>query len=154
MSPKSKVKIPPIQGCDWSTAQLPGLNDEEKAQLLTAGMTTTKILLAQTRTPVARYALANKMHLNINDLNKWVALADLARLPSVGVQYCGLLLHAGVVCVAQLAQIPVHRLHQQLMRLVVTTMQRRDLCPPIEQVSQWSQQAKRVLSAESTVNSQ
>ncbi len=73
-------------------------------------------------------------------------MADLARIPSVGTQYCGLLLHAGIGSVAQLAEVPTHRLHQQIMRLQVATMQRRDLCPAIELVQQWSQQAKIVLT--------
>ena len=84
------------------------------------------------------------MHLTY--INKWIALADLARVPSIGIQYCGLLLHAGVGSVVQLAQIPTHRLHKQILRLQVATMQRSDLCPAVDIVQQWIQEAKVVLS--------
>lgn len=45
---------------------------------------------------------------------------------------CGLLLHAGVISVVQLAQIPTHRVYQQVLRLQVATLQRRDLYPAIQ----------------------
>jgi hypothetical protein len=75
-------------------------------------------------------------------VNKWVVLAGLARVPSVGTQYCGILLHSGVISVAQLAQTPTHRLHRQVMRLQVATLHNRNLCPAVELVQQWSHQAQ------------
>ena len=66
----------------------------------------------------------------------------MARIPSVGNQYCGLLLHAGIISVAQLAQTPFARLHRQITRLQVATIRRKDLIPPVEQVKQWVEQAK------------
>ncbi|UKO98239.1 DUF4332 domain-containing protein [Nostoc sp. UHCC 0870] len=138
----------PMRYSDWPIEQLPGLSQEEQSQLQNCGIKTTVGLVKQGKTLQAKVALANKLQVNLQYVNKWVALADLARIPSVGTQYCGLLLHAGVASVAQLAQTPTHRLHKQILRLQVATMQRRDLCPPIEQVQQWSQQARIVLSAE------
>ena len=91
--------------------------------------------------------MASKLQLHLQYVNKWIALADLARIPSVGTQYCGLLLHTGMISVAQLAQTPTHRLHQQTLRLQVATLQRRDLCPAIELVKQWSQQAGTFVTA-------
>ncbi|MEA5616276.1 DUF4332 domain-containing protein [Cronbergia sp. UHCC 0137] len=129
---------------DLPIEQLPGLSDAEQSQLQESGITTISKLVKQGKTPQARLILANKLQINVQSINKWVALADLARVPSVGSQYCGLLLHSGIISVAQLAQIPTHRLHQQVMRLQVATMQRRDLCPPIELVQQWSQQARAI----------
>ncbi|MBC1222901.1 DUF4332 domain-containing protein [Nostoc sp. UCD121] len=131
---------------DWPIEQLPGLSHDEQSQLQNCGITSTVALVKQGKTLEARLALANKLQIHLQYVNKWMALADLARIPSVGVQYCGLLLHAGIGSVAQLAQTPTHRLHQQIMRLQVATMQRRDLCPAIELVQQWSQQAKIVLN--------
>jgi Domain of unknown function (DUF4332) len=133
---------------DWPIEQLPGLSHEEQSQLQNCGIDTTVALVKQGKTLEARLALANKLQIHLQYVNKWMALADLARIPSVGVQYCGLLLHAGIGSVTQLAQTPTHRLHQQIMRLQVATMQRRDLCPAIELVQQWSQQAKIVLNRE------
>jgi predicted flap endonuclease-1-like 5' DNA nuclease len=148
MSLKQKVSVSPISSSDWCIEQLPGLSQQEQAQLQNCGITTTAALVKQGKTPADRLVLANKLQVHLQYVNKWVALADLARIPGVGTQYCGLLLHAGIASVVQLAATPTHRLHQQLLRLVVATMQRRDLCPSIEQVQQWSQQAKTVLSNE------
>jgi Domain of unknown function (DUF4332) len=47
-----------------------------------------------------------------------------------------------VASVVQLAATPIYRLHKQILRLQVATMQRRDLCPAVEVVQQWIQQAK------------
>jgi len=147
MSPKhQQAGINHLQSCDWSIEKLPGLSPEEQSQLLNCGIATTGILISQANNPAARVALSNKLKINLNYINKWMALADLARIPSVGVQYCGLLLHAGVGSVAQLGNIPTHRLHKQILRLQVATMQRRDLCPTVELVQQWIYQAQRVKS--------
>ncbi|MBH8574009.1 DUF4332 domain-containing protein [Nostocaceae cyanobacterium CENA369] len=148
MSVKRIKSRSPVICCDWPIEQLPGLSQEERSQLQNCGILTTGMLFKQGKSPAARVAIANKLQVHLQYVNKWVALADLARIPSVGTQYCGLLLHAGIGSVVQLAQVPTHRLHQQILRLQVATMQRRDLCPPIELVQQWSQQAKIVLSAE------
>ncbi|MDJ0676551.1 MAG: DUF4332 domain-containing protein [Calothrix sp. MO_167.B42] len=147
MSPKhQQASTNKIQSCDWSIEELPGLSPEERSQLLNCGITTTGILMTQANNPAAKVALSNKLKVNLNYLNKWMALADLARIPSVGVQYCGLLLHAGVASVAQLGNIPTHRLHKQVLRLQVATMQRRDLCPTVELVQQWIHQAQIIMS--------
>ena len=148
MSAKHKDSRTSIQSRDWPIEQLPGLSHEEQSQLQNYGITSTVTLVKQGKTLESRLALANQLQIHLQYVNKWMALADLARIPSVGTQYCGLLLHAGIGSVVQLAQTPTHRLHQQIMRLQVATMQRRDLCPAIELVQQWSQQAKIVLSAE------
>jgi hypothetical protein len=73
-------------------------------------------------------------------------MANLARIPSVGCQYCGLLLHAGVASADQLAQMPVELLHQQILKLHVATMQRNDLTPSVDRVQKWIQQARLVRS--------
>lgn len=144
MSVKNQAKLSNTLSSDWSIEQLPGLSQEELVKLQNCGIYTTKALFKQGNSLQSKVALANKLQVNLQYVNKWVALADLARIPSVGTQYCGLLLHAGIGSVAQLAETPTHRLHQQIMRLQVATMQRRDLCPAIELVQQWSQQAKTV----------
>ncbi|WP_392534498.1 DUF4332 domain-containing protein [Nostoc sp. C117] len=144
MSAKHRDNRNLVASGDWPIEQLPGLSQEEQSQLQNCGITTTVALVKQGKTLEARVALANKLQIHLQYVNKWMALADLARIPSVGTQYCGLLLHAGIGSVAQLAQTPTHRLHKQILRLQVATMQRRDLCPAIELVQQWSQQAKIV----------
>jgi hypothetical protein len=132
----------PIGPSDWPIEQLPGLTPQDKTQLQECGIATTGQLLRKAGTPATRQALANRLQIHIQHINKWVVLAELARIPSVGCQYCGLLLHAGIGSVTQLAQMPVQRLHQQILRLQVATMQRRDLCPSVGEVEKWIQQAR------------
>lgn len=142
MPPKLKARRNAVRPCDWPIEQLPGLSHQDQSQLREYGITTTLALLRKASNPVQRQSLANQLQIPLQYVNKWVALADLARIPSVGCQYCGLLLHAGVSCASQLAQMPFHRLHQQILKLHVATMQRRDLCPSIEEVQKWIQQAR------------
>lgn len=144
MTAKQTDSRKPNQSCNWPIAQLPGISEAELAKLQDSGIDSTKALLKQGKTLEERVNLASKLQINLQYVNKWLALADLARIPGVGTEYCGLLLHAGIGSVAQLAETPTHRLHRQIMRLQVATMQRRDLCPAIELVQQWSQLAKAI----------
>lgn len=135
-----------VQVRDWPIQHLPGLSNENQSQLEECGITTIGQLIRMTKTPAAKVLLAHQLQINVQHINKWVAMAELARIPSVGCQYCGLLLHAGVASAAQLAQMPVERLHQQILRLHVATMQRNDLTPSVDRVQKWVQQAKLVIS--------
>jgi predicted flap endonuclease-1-like 5' DNA nuclease len=128
--------------CDWSIGDLPGLNDVEQTLLKDLGITTTGQLLAIAPDAVTKQQLAVKLCFKIQYVNKLVALADLARLAGVGCQYNGLLLHTGIISVKQLAQMPAHKIHQQLLKLHVATLQRRDLCPDLAQVQGWIKQAR------------
>ena len=135
-----------LQVRDWPIAHLPGLSKENQSQLEECSITTTGQLIRMTKTPAAKVLLAHQLQINTQSVNKWVAMADLAQVLSVGCQYCGLLLHAGVASAAQLAHMPVERLHQQILRLHVATMQRNDLTPSVDRVQKWIQQAKLVIS--------
>ena len=130
-----------MQPCYWSIEKLPGLSEQERIKLRACNITTTKQLLQKASTPQLKQRLANQLKIKVQYVKKWCALADLARIPSVGYKYCGLLLHSGIVSVSQLIQTHPSKLHQQILRLQVATMQRRDLCPPIEQVKKWVQEA-------------
>ena len=130
--------------CDWSIEELPGLKQTECSSLQALGITTTKQLLAIAPDAATKRQLALTLGEKIQYVNKLVALADLARLPGVGCQYNGLLLHTGILSVKQLARMPAHRLHQQLLRLHVATMQRRDLCPQLAQVQGWIKAAQSI----------
>ncbi|NEQ28857.1 MAG: DUF4332 domain-containing protein, partial [Microcoleus sp. SIO2G3] len=111
-------------------------------KLRQCGIETTQDLLRQGRSIARRQALATRLQTHVQHVNKWVALADLARVPAVGCQHCGLLLHAGIGSPHQLAQTPLPRLHQQILKLQVATLQRRDLCPTLGEVDRWIEQAK------------
>lgn len=127
---------------NWRISQIPGLSPDDQAQLEECGIKTTLQLLKQCNSLSQRQALATRLRVHIHHVNKWVALADLARIPSVGCQYCGLLLHVGIVSSTQLAQTPLYKLHQQILRFQVATLQRRDLCPSKNEMQTWIQQAR------------
>ncbi len=127
---------------NWPLEQLPGLAEPDCCLLQQFGITTTGQLLAAARTH--RQQLVTQLQLHLQRLTKWVALAELSQVPGVGTQYCGLLLHAGVSSCAQLALMPASRLHQNLLRLHVTLLQDRSLCPSVGEVTQWIQQARQL----------
>ncbi|MBE9127396.1 MULTISPECIES: DUF4332 domain-containing protein [unclassified Coleofasciculus] len=144
MPAKPQTNRSAIKGSNWSIEQLPGLSEDDCTKLQEQGITTTGKLLKTASNPQSKQALANQLQIKSQYVNKWVALADLARIPGIGCQYCGLLLHAGICSVPQLAQTPVHKLHQQILRLQVATMQRRDFCPQLEEVATWIKQAREL----------
>ncbi|NDJ17154.1 DUF4332 domain-containing protein [Myxacorys almedinensis A] len=133
-----------VPSANWSIDQLPGLSSTDLKRLHAHGIRTTFNLLSLGHTPEKRRILASTLETHIQHINKWIALADLARIPSVGCQHCGLLLHAGVVSPTQLVQTPIARLHRQMLKLQVAMMQRRDLCPTIDQINRWVGQARRL----------
>ncbi|GFE67887.1 DUF4332 domain-containing protein [Chroococcus sp. FPU101] len=134
-----------IQSCYWKIEQLPGLSQQQEDNLKSCGVTTTQQLLFLTHNPQLKQSLASQLQIHPQYLNKWIALADLARIPSVGSQYCGLLLHSGIASVLQLSQTPVYRIHRQILRLQVANLQRKDLCPSVDLVQKWVQEAKILL---------
>ena len=126
----------------WSINRLPGMTLVQIKLLAKNNITNTKQLLELTQNRELKQKLASKLQLNQKYINKWVAMADLARLPSVGTQYCGLLLHTGIISTTQLSQTPFYLLHRQIVRLQVATLQRKDLSPSIEQIKRWVEEAK------------
>ncbi|MCG8368754.1 MAG: DUF4332 domain-containing protein [Pseudanabaenales cyanobacterium] len=134
-----------MKSSNWKIQQLPGLNAQNQTQLAAVGVYTTQQLLNQGSTAAKRQILSTRLQVHIQHVNKWIALADLSCVPSVGCQYCGLLLHAGVSSTVQLAQMPLYRLHSQIRRLQVTTLRRADLCPDVGQVAEWIRQAKSLV---------
>jgi predicted flap endonuclease-1-like 5' DNA nuclease len=136
---------------NFAIEQLPGLSEDHLDRLRLAGITTTFHLLRQAWTPLGKEDLASRLQLHAQYVQKWVALADLARVPGVGCQYCGLLLHAGVSTVEHLAASSVGQLHRQVLKLQVATLQRPDRCPTLGEVEGWIQQAKTLLRSEKSL---
>lgn len=128
---------------DWPIDRLPGLGQADLDRLIQAGISTTGQLACYKTAGQAQQTLARQLHVSETLLQKWVVLSELARIPSVNYRYCGLLLHAGITSPSQLAQTAPERLHQQILRLQVSLMQRRDLCPSVDEVRQWVVQARR-----------
>lgn len=138
----SGVNSNTVKSANYPIAQLPGLSAPEIKQLSACGITTTFDLLRQGNTMPQRQQLSAQLNTPVRHITKWTALANLARIPGVGCQYCGLLLHAGVSTPQQLAAMNVQHLHPQLLRLQVQLFQRADLAPGVGQVASWIQQAR------------
>lgn len=128
----------------WPLEKLPGLSGEHQLQLQGAGLRTTADLLKRGRSPQGSQTLATTLGLPLRYVRKWVALSELACLPSVGCEYCGLLLHSGIISTTQLAAIAPGRLHSQITRLHTSYLQRTDLCPSPSQVVKWVQEAQQI----------
>lgn len=134
----------------WPLAQLPGLSAKDLLQLQELGLVDTRSLLRSAASRDQQRAIAAQLQLHEHHVRKWVALADLARVPSVGLDHCGLLLHSGIISTVQLAQQPAHKLHQQVLRLHVRELQQRNLCPDLGKVTRWILQAREVLGRSSS----
>ncbi len=132
----------------WPITELPGVDTTTAAELTAVGVIDTEQLLALTE---PRQISSNQLQLaaivSTRPGRKLLALAKLAQIPSVGCKYCGLLLHAGVASIEQLSQTPPQQLHQLVLRLHVSLLQRRDLTPRIDQVQNWVQQAKVIVNS-------
>ncbi|MGK7908264.1 MAG: DUF4332 domain-containing protein [Synechococcus sp.] len=137
--------MPAISPSYWPIAQLPGLKAIEISGLQQAGIETTQDLLRLGPSRDLRQKLAAELKHKVERVNRWMAMADLARVPTVGCIYCGLLLHSGIISVRQLAECAAHRLHQQVRRMHVATLRNARDCPSIADVSQWIAQAKQLV---------
>jgi hypothetical protein len=131
----------PIES-NWDVAQLPGLDSEDQQKLKDCDIKTTQQLVQRTNSPDQKHLLAAQLKVHVQHVNKWAALANLSRIPAVGCEHCGLLLHSGISSPVQLAQTSVQVVHKQILRFCVTTLRRQDLCPPPGEVLQWIQQAQ------------
>ncbi|MEL4897215.1 DUF4332 domain-containing protein [Crocosphaera sp. Alani8] len=128
----------------WSIEQLPGLSKDNQEQLKLLGINNTQDLLEVTKTKENKQHLANLLKCQLQLVSKWVALADLARVSSVGCDYCGLILHSGIISVNRLAETSVSSLHRQILKLQVANLQRKDLCPSLDVIKTWINEAKKI----------
>jgi Domain of unknown function (DUF4332) len=138
-------QTPAVRLKKWPMQDLPGLVAEDLQKLAAVGIHQTNDLLPHGRSPAQIRQLANQLQVPERFIRKWLVLATLAQLPSVNCQYCGLLLHAGITSVSQLAKGNTHTLHRQILRLQVVTLTRRDLCPHPGLVSEWIRDAQTFL---------
>ncbi len=125
---------------------LPGMTHEYASQMSQLGLTNTQQLSRLGQFPDRCRDLAKQLNLPQRYVTKWVVLSNLARVPSVGCEYNGLLLHAGISSIDQLAHSTTQILYPRLKRLYVSTLQRSDLCPSPAQVTLWIQHAKATLN--------
>jgi Domain of unknown function (DUF4332) len=129
--------------CNWPIAELPGLDPNLGQDLDGVGLTETRQLVGLSIEQ--QISLATSLGHHPRHIQKIVAMASLAQLSSVGCDYCGLLLHAGIASVAQLALTPVNQLHRSVLRLHVAVLRRNDLTPTVDRVQRWVLQAQRLV---------
>ncbi|MGI0481041.1 DUF4332 domain-containing protein [Geminocystis sp. CENA526] len=125
-------------------ALLPGITSIDLKNLKNLGIDTNLALLKYGCDRPKQQELAIKMGVNLKNVLKWIALADLSRLESVGNQYCGLILHSGVISCRQLAQTSVPQLHRQILKLQVSHFGTKKECPPLSLVKTWVKEARQL----------
>jgi Domain of unknown function (DUF4332) len=140
--------MPPLKSANWSLEHLPGLSEADRTTLHALGIKSTFHLLRQAWTSSGKEDLSARSGIHIQHIQKWVALCDLARVPSVGCDYCGVLLHSGIATLEQLARTPAGPLHRQIMKLQVALFRNRDRCPNAGQINLWTQQANTLIQHE------
>ncbi|MEL7083513.1 MAG: DUF4332 domain-containing protein [Cyanobacteria bacterium P01_A01_bin.3] len=128
----------------WPIERLPGLKRLDVEHLKAVGIATTEAMLHVAAGQDGKRALAQQLHLKQERINRWVAMADLARVPAVGCEYCGLLLHAGTISTQQLASAAAPQLHRHIQRLHVATLRNARACPTVSDVGLWIAQASRI----------
>jgi hypothetical protein len=133
-----------MEGKSWPIANLPRLDEKTRSRLEALGIHTTQDLLQKAQTAVEKSAIAQQVQLKPQQINKWLIMADLAQIESVGCEYCGLLLHAGIASISQLSQMHPQQLHRQILRLQVSLFKRKDCCPPVETVQKWIIDARQL----------
>lgn len=124
---------------------LPGISSIDVKSLKSLGINTNLELLKFAVNSQKQRELALKIGVNHKNILKWLILADLSRVESVGIQYCGLILHSGILSTAQLSQVHPPQLHKQVLKLQVATLRRKDLCPSLSLVQTWIRQAKKII---------
>lgn len=133
--------MPRLKSADWPIENLPGLSESDRNTLTNLGFTSTFDLLRQAWSIGGKETLSARSGLHIQHIQKWVALSDLARVPNVGCEYCGVLLHSGIATLEQLSRTPAGPLHRQIARFQVALFRNPDRIPDLGQVNIWIQQA-------------
>lgn len=132
---------------DLPVDHLPGLQPEDLVLLHAQDITHISHLWDRTCTPERQRQLAIQIQRPLKPVQKWSAMADLARIPGVGCHYCGVLLHIGIRSSHQLARASAPKLHQQILRLQVQLFRKRDRCPDQGTIAIWIRQAIFLLKA-------
>ena len=133
--------MPSLKSADWPIENLPGLSETDRNTLTHLGFTSTFDLLRQAWSLGGKEDLSARSGLHIQHIQKWVALSDLARVPNVGCEYCGVLLHSGIATLEQLSRTPAGPLHRQIARFQVALFRNSSRIPDFGQVNIWTQQA-------------
>ena len=129
---------------NWDIQELPGIGEADLKALQSIGIHDTFTLLQRGSSTAKRQSLAAQLAIHIQHITKWIALANLARIPGVGAEYCGLLLHAGISSPNQLSQMSPQLLYRQVSKLQVQMLRSVKKCPDVSLVDTWIRTAQKM----------
>ncbi len=118
-----------------------GIGPVYGAKLETAGITTTDALLAATKTPSDRNAVAEKTGIDAGLVLKWANMVDLYRIDGIGSEFSELLEAAGVDTVPELARRRADNLAAKMVEVNAARKLTRRV-PSEAEVTKWIEHAK------------
>lgn len=133
-----------VESAELPLDQISSVSAETADKLQQLGMSTNLDLLQGAGMKSRRQALAEQTGVTIQQINRWVVLADLTRVPSVGTAYADFLLQIGICSTLQLASTPIGDLQKQVNRYKMPILKQASLCPDMSLIATWSIQAKQL----------
>lgn len=127
-------------------SQIAAINPEDALLLEQQGIVTNLDLLGYAGRHSERPLLAEQLAVTVQQVNRWVILADLARVPSVGATYCDFLLQMGICSTVQLARTPMEDLQRTVSRFQMPILQQAELCPDMGLIATWIGQARQLMN--------
>lgn len=127
-----------------SLREIAALRAADIEQLQQQGITSNLDLLRVAGRKSQRAAFAEKLDATVQQVNRWVVLADLSRVPAVGQLYCDFLLQIGICSTVQLARTPLEDLQRQVTRFQMPVLQQGALCPDMSLIATWKHQAEQL----------
>ena len=126
-----------------SIGKLKGMNAELEAKLKAEALGNTEKLLAATKAPADRKALAKKVGAREREILELANRADLSRVKGVAGVFSDLLEQAGVDTVKELAKRRPDNLHAKIKE-VNEASQLAKRIPTAAEVESWVNQAKEL----------
>lgn len=118
-----------------------GIGPVYGGKLEAAGITTTDALLAATKNPSDRNAVAEKTGIDAGLVLKWANMVDLYRIDGIGSEFSELLEAAGVDTVPELARRRADNLAAKMVEVNAARKLTRRV-PSEAEVTKWIEHAK------------
>jgi predicted flap endonuclease-1-like 5' DNA nuclease len=122
-------------------SQIRGISEELVDRLKLLGILTSDHLLDAARTPIGRLALAEELGVSTRVIMDLAHRADLARVKGIGRVFSGMLEHAGVDTVRELANRRPDNLYHRLAE-INTDRRLAGRMPTRRAVEKWVAQAR------------
>lgn len=133
-----------VESAELPLEQISAVSAETAEKLQQLGLATNLDLLRSAGMKSQRPTLAEQVGVTVQQVNRWVVLADLTRVPSVGVVYADFLLQIGICSTLQLANMSMGDLQRQVTRYQMPILKQASLCPGMGLIATWSTQAKQL----------